>query len=326
MDEQIKFWADESRWPRDTTDNVFLCRAVLQTMKALYPDKWTNTEHKVTLVSKLPRHPFGLRDGELRNVYFKLKHLKSELNLPILTDTIHHLAKPQFTDEQWSAAVELYDKLNAETKGPYERFKAAKSKLFEALADGTVKSCLRPQHGGEFSNFCPVAWWNTERWGNRFFWGQMNPGDPFGNGIGGENYKWIFIDKATLETFLAGLRDDVPFEIALNAKAQEANEPVAESETAATIAVDGAGQPSEQVAQAATMKVAPAIKTRLPSDRTIILAVLEALPEAEAEGTGILQIIQECARNLGLFPTDTDDQLRLGDRVRRQVRKQQTAH
>lgn len=84
-------------------------------------------------------------------------------------------------------------------------------------------------------------------------------------------------------------------------------------------------QPSELAAEAATVKVAPAIKTRRTSDRKIIVAVLESLPEAEAEGTGITQVIRECAQNLRGFPSNTDEQIKLVDRVRRQVRKQQKA-
>jgi hypothetical protein len=66
------------------------------------------------------------------------------------------------------------------------------------------KKPVRSQ-GGEFSKPCPVAWWNTERWGGRFYWGKLNPRDPFSTAIGGDHFQWIFIKVDSFQTFLNSL-------------------------------------------------------------------------------------------------------------------------
>ena len=47
--------------------------------------------------------------------------------------------------------------------------------------------------------------WNTEKWGQRFYMGQMNPRKPFDLGVAGDGYEWIFLTSASLETYLLGL-------------------------------------------------------------------------------------------------------------------------
>jgi hypothetical protein len=68
-------------------------------------------------------------------------------------------------------------------------------------------------------------------------------------------------------------------------------------------------------------KPARKIQTKLTDDRKIITGVLEALSYGDEQR--ITELIRETARNLDLFPQDVDEQIKLTDRIRRQVRKQQ---
>jgi hypothetical protein len=203
MDEQVKFWINEYRWPRDIQGYTFLCRAVLQVGKTIYGNDWTNTEPSVILIQKLPQSELFMKPWQLIEVHNRLRFARPELQLPMLHGMF---PKPHFTVEQWAAALDLYDELNKKTEPCFRRFNVAKLKLFEVLANGQVGSCLRPLPGGEFSALMPVSWWNTERWGNRFYWGQMSPKEPFRNAVGGDNFQWIFIESVSLNVFLDGLK------------------------------------------------------------------------------------------------------------------------
>ncbi len=207
MDERIKFWSDESRWPRDAQGYTFICRAVHAVGRTIYGNDWTNAEPNVVLIQKLPLLQSFLKDWQLIEVYNKLRFSRPDLLLPILKHNTYFLPKPEFTNEMWSAAVTLYDELNSKTEPSVAKFNAAKLQLFEALANGQVVSCLRPKPGGDFSLPCPTSWWNTERWENRFYWGQLNPKDPFGNYVGGDHFQWVFIEAKSLQTFLDSLKD-----------------------------------------------------------------------------------------------------------------------
>jgi hypothetical protein len=208
MDEPYKFWSDENRWPRDTSQNTFLCRAVKLVGRAVYPESWTDKEASIKPSLKLPRFAYLLREGDRYSVYTRLRFARPDLKLPELTGR-HFFPKPDFTDEQWRAAINIYEEDYNKTDPHVRRFYSAKFKLFEALANGQVVSCLRAKPGGDFSSPCPVSWWNTERWDNRFFCGQMDPKNPFTNAVGGESFQWVFVETASLKVFLDQLEVEV---------------------------------------------------------------------------------------------------------------------
>ncbi len=72
-----------------------------------------------------------------------------------------------------------------------------------------------------------------------------------------------------------------------------------------------------------TAKALRRIITKHPDDKKIIVGVLEELSADVAEENGITNLIRKCAINLGMFPADVDEQEKLVDRVRRNIRKQQ---
>ncbi len=49
----------------------------------------------------------------------------------------------------------------------------------------------------------PAHYWATEKLRPRFAWCQMSLDSPFGDGIGGKGYGYIFIERASLEKFLS---------------------------------------------------------------------------------------------------------------------------
>ena len=209
MDDSSKFWRDENRWPRDTLEFSFICRAVLLVGKTLFADEWTNREACIKLVQKIPSIPQLVREGDRFEIYNQLTQKRPDLDLPILASSEYVHLRHEFTTEQWGAAVAIYEEMHRSTEPPSRRFNLAQKNLFEALASGQVISSLRPKPGGDFLPPLAISLWNTENWRNRFYWGQMNPYDPFGNGVGGERYHWIFIETKSLSAFLKTLREPI---------------------------------------------------------------------------------------------------------------------
>jgi hypothetical protein len=65
-------------------------------------------------------------------------------------------------------------------------------------------TAIRPVAGGD-----PVAvhrsFWNSERLTVRFHFCQMNPRDPFGYGVAGDGFCWIFVTRESLEKCVSAL-------------------------------------------------------------------------------------------------------------------------
>jgi hypothetical protein len=197
MSEQVKFWRDQSRWPRDHANYTFLCRAVHRVGKCLF-DEWTGSEPHTPIVKHLPEHSFYADDSTKSAAYELLRANRPDLQLPYLKFGFRR----EFDENLWQMAREIQRPSAEKSSASNQRFFATKKWIFEALAKGEVHSSLRPQSGGQFSAPCPNDWWNFERWDNRFYWGKMHPHDPFGVGVGGDNFQWIFILSDSLEVAL----------------------------------------------------------------------------------------------------------------------------
>jgi hypothetical protein len=85
-----------------------------------------------------------------------------------------------------------------------ERFSRVKATIIRLAETEHLTTALRPKLGGD-----PVAihrsLWNSERLSVRFDRCQMNPRDPFGVGVAGDGYCWIFVTRESLRQCLAAL-------------------------------------------------------------------------------------------------------------------------
>ncbi|SFJ61429.1 hypothetical protein [Aerobium aerolatum] len=209
--EDIKFWSDPSRWPRDTNDYVFICQAVLIVGKAIFGDEWTGDEP----ITPPPFYfwtgaPNGLRPLVQSEAS---QQQKVQMHRLLMTHSPQFKREPirygrwgppsiQFRHEECSAGLQIANDIDASHALRRDRFTRAQWFLVSALSEGHLASRLRPIRGGAFSDDLPSSIWNGEDFSARFFWGQMNPSSPFGVGVGGDRHQYIFVSREQLTALL----------------------------------------------------------------------------------------------------------------------------
>ena len=94
---------------------------------------------------------------------------------------------------------------HAAKRSALERFSKVQDQIIQLAETERLVTALRPDAGGD-----PVAvhrsFWNSERLSVRFYRCQMNPRDPFGAGVAGDGYCWIFVTRESLQGCLASMR------------------------------------------------------------------------------------------------------------------------
>jgi hypothetical protein len=141
-----------------------------------------------------------------------------------LANAVHEIGKALFRSE-WNGAEPCTESLFSQPEGKLKRFGITKEQVasdhaakrpalerFSRVQDQIIQqaeaekliTALRPVAGGD-----PVAvhrsFWNSERLSVRFHFCQMNPRDPFGAGVAGDGYCWIFVTRESLEKCLSAL-------------------------------------------------------------------------------------------------------------------------
>lgn len=210
-DDQAKFWSNPANWPGDTSECVFLCRATLLVGKALFGEDWTGNEPTTP-----SPYDFWLRVGARVSPLPQsqaTQHQKLQMHRVISEHCPQFKLDPvrsgswgpqpiKFSDEEWSAGQKAANAIDAGNAAALQRFAEAKLFLVSALLDGRVIARLRPIRGGAFGNPIPAHDWNGENIWSRFCWGQMNPHDPFGGGVGGDAYQYVYVERRSLEALL----------------------------------------------------------------------------------------------------------------------------
>lgn len=213
MDERIVFWSRQEAWPRDTPIYVFLARAVHIVGKSMFPTEWTEGEpitpepYRLNLAingitSALPQST--AKPWQKDTVHRLILRHHPEFKRP---PTRHGKFGPEgltFTAEEWQAAHQTAQRLDAERLVSRRRFDVVVREIANQIADGILKYALRDARGGTISStLCSPDLWNTESISPRFYWCQMNRENPFGVAVGGDGFQSIFIERATLDRFLA---------------------------------------------------------------------------------------------------------------------------
>jgi hypothetical protein len=141
-----------------------------------------------------------------------------------LANAVHEIGKALFRSE-WNGAEPCVESLFSQPEGKLKRFGITNEQVasdhaakrpalerFSRVQDQIIQlaetekliTALRPVAGGD-----PVAihrsLWNSERLSVRFYCCQMNPRHPYGAGVAGDGYCWIFVTREILENCLSAL-------------------------------------------------------------------------------------------------------------------------
>lgn len=211
----MAFWTIKTGWPDDAYGYAFLGRAVNLVGKHLFGDAWTGEEPcapapygfwKEFNGVPLPTHPLG-RDG-MSNADKEAAHRLLALHRPEFNRSpvieYGHFGPiiPDFSPDEWLAAVELAKEENKTRNDARRRRNDTFNLLKEAMRDGQIAFALLPLKGGRFSENCDHSWWNTTDVASRFYMCQMNPDDPFGIGVAGDKYMHIFVRGDQLQALV----------------------------------------------------------------------------------------------------------------------------
>jgi len=210
----LEFWASPHTWPHDPHGYVFLARAIEEIGQAMFGQDWTGKEVTTEHVRGLP-HQWQATPGDAsyaRGVLRKLPEFAKQLpKTRTLPPSLNSLAdrtrwvvivRPHdFTGAQWSAAQAHLRHQQEERAPALQRVSAVQRKIVELCESGKLISAIRPRAGGDMREV-PRAWWNTESWHNRFTMCQVNPKEPFGIGVAGDSFCWIFLTRESLDRYL----------------------------------------------------------------------------------------------------------------------------
>jgi hypothetical protein len=194
---------DASYWPRDTKEHVFLARALGRVGEALYNEEWTGEEPRTEVVEPLPPDPKGARDylkvraqSYLERNHPRLAQPRRELKLVRLPTEF------SFSPEGWEAASEYFNERHREAEAAIQRFGCAVRKMLDALADGSLKSALRPLSGSAIGEVLPESHWHMEQGRHRLLTCSISEAQPFASG---KATHWIFVTAESLADFIREL-------------------------------------------------------------------------------------------------------------------------
>jgi hypothetical protein len=203
---KFEFWSSPSSWPADPVGYVFLARAIGMVGRAMYPDEWTGAEVMAPVLTLLPRFEhLGLHRNDRTRAHDLLRRHRPEIAEVTQTSAYSlGLHGPTLSAEQWRVAAELSEAEVARVLPARARMDAVKAEIVRRSEAGDLLTYSRPVKGGNVQDL-PLSAWRTESLAPRFYQCQINPRDPFGTGIGGEHYCYIFVGKVSLDQALASL-------------------------------------------------------------------------------------------------------------------------
>jgi hypothetical protein len=203
---QSLWWAENnSTWPRDSRDWVFLARAVYEIGRARYPSEWTGDEPVTwrnpspATETPLPEDPSEADHRQVQYAHQVLKEQHPEVAAKVLT--FPTLIRP----DDWKLARIETERLRLVSLRIIWRFEAITRMIATEAEAGRLVTGLRPTDGGVV-RVMPVEWWNTENLCPRFTMCQMHPAEPFSRAFTGEDFEWIFVRAKSLKQFVNNLK------------------------------------------------------------------------------------------------------------------------
>jgi hypothetical protein len=168
------FWRNPDRWPTDPPEWIFLARAAVELADAMF-EGWGAT---------------GFAE------HFTL---------------VHQLAMQEVSALKASRGVsgvspDAQRALRAELDKHQERVSAVQEQLRTwAETAGQLRTASRPIRGGSVQPLSPVSWSTQALWA-RFYCCQINPANPFSNGIAGDAYQHVFVHRQDFGRLLSGIK------------------------------------------------------------------------------------------------------------------------
>lgn len=206
MDDQQRLRGNQDDWPKDRDGKTFLLRAILEVGAAVFPDSWTGQEFWTA-----PSLGFGeqyvhtFSDGK-RALKIPRSHEDKVNQITYLLLGKDLAGAQHVTEKERAAAFELSEQGRMDFFEILSRCDGAMNILVDALADGKISSFLRPVQGGSFSNALNPDLWNSEVVvDTRFCYGQMHMNNPFGRGLAGDGYQYIYLEEIELQRFLESI-------------------------------------------------------------------------------------------------------------------------
>jgi hypothetical protein len=201
---RTKFWLRSSSWPIDSSAFVFLGRAIDAIGKSMFHEHWKGwqdavVEYTPAFPKQQPLEPNNIT----RQAYSLLAKYKPEFGLSRIDPGTPPSDIKRLTNEQWAAATELHIRVSEaiDLRGS-KRFAEVQKAIVRSAEAGKLETAIRPIPGGDFTPV-PASWWNSERLEVRFEMCQMNPNDPFGYGVAGDSFCWIFVSRKSLNDYIA---------------------------------------------------------------------------------------------------------------------------
>jgi len=199
LSDRAEFWKKSIGWPNDNSSFVFLGRAVQAIGKSMFGADWTGDEPCRDLMKELPIIPerSGWRAKLAHDLLVK-QH--PEFNRQQQKGYRHSF---EFTGTEWMAAVMIIKKQNEQQMPGVRRFSEVLGQIIHLAEAGLLITAIREKVGGDPTPI-PRRWWNSERIRGRFDYCQLNPDDPYGLGIAGDRYQWIFVTRESLMSCAPG--------------------------------------------------------------------------------------------------------------------------
>lgn len=192
------FWQDQTGWPRDTLEMIFLGRAVDQLGRTLFDQEWTGEEPWVETFSylKIGSNRRATNDFIARYLpQFGRREYHGSM-APPPTGYDDDRPKFEFSAQEYQELQLFIDRHNQAVPPAKKRFMEVQKAIADGAIAGKLGTSFRAIAGGDVSPI-QLSWWNTERLERRFATCRINPNDPFGSG--GE--AWIFVSRIDFESW-----------------------------------------------------------------------------------------------------------------------------
>jgi hypothetical protein len=207
MGTSAEFWRAKA-WPRDTSEMIFLRRAVGQLGRALFGGHWLGDEFAAQRLA-----PVNYSDVRGANNFIAL-HLPqfgrreyrgsmappptSSIGRPHVDHDDHRPTFKEIAAGEQAAVREFIERHNAAALAAKERAARLMNRIADLASEGKLQTAYRGVAGGAFTPI-PKDWWTTENLDPRFAFCTINPDDPFncksGNGL-------IYVFRADLEAVI----------------------------------------------------------------------------------------------------------------------------
>lgn len=193
------FWSNPASWPVNSTDHVFLARAVHRVGRAIYSNQWTGQEPAIPWDWPLPSYddPSMTMEHIQRAQWILLLNHEGYRNR-----ATNPALMPVPTANEWAEAKRITDGQHDANWPAYARFAMVTYELTQLFEAGRLPTGVREPDGGEVSSL-HRSYWNGESVVTRFVTCRIHPARPFDWTPAGQDGLPLFVERAPLEKYLA---------------------------------------------------------------------------------------------------------------------------